>query len=78
MPRALQYQARRRYGERLVEHTYAGDRFKVVIASSYGERYDHDWPELAEIAMLRDGKLRPGARVFNLGASYRAIAMMSQ
>jgi FkbM family methyltransferase len=67
---------RRRYGERLVEHTYAGDPFKVVIASSYGERYDRDWPELAEIAMLREGRLRPGARVFDLGASYGVIAMM--
>jgi FkbM family methyltransferase len=67
---------RRRYGERLVEHTYAGDRFKVVIASPYGERYDRDWPELAEIAMLREGRLRPGARVFDLGASYGVIAMM--
>jgi FkbM family methyltransferase len=67
---------RRRYEERLVEHTYAGDRFKVVIASSYGEGYDRDWPELAEIAMLREGRLRPGARVFDLGASYGVIAMM--
>jgi FkbM family methyltransferase len=67
---------RRRYEERVVEHTYAGDRFKVVIASPYGERYDRDWPELAEIAMLRQGRLRPGARVFDLGASYGVIAMM--
>jgi FkbM family methyltransferase len=67
---------RRRYGERVVEHTYAGDRFKVVIASSYGEKYDYDWPELGEVAMLRQGGLRPGALVFDLGASYGVIAMM--
>jgi len=67
---------RRHYGERIVEHTYAGDRRKVVIASRYGERYDRDWPELSEIAMLREGRLRPGARVFDLGASYGVIAMM--
>jgi len=67
---------RRRYGERLLEHAYAGDRFKVVIASSYGEKYDYDWPELAEVAMLRQGRLGPGALVFDLGASYGVIAMM--
>jgi len=67
---------RRHYEERLVEHSYAGDRFKVVIASSYGEKYDYDWPELAEVAMLRQGRLRPGALVFDLGASYGVIAMM--
>jgi FkbM family methyltransferase len=67
---------RRRYGERVVQHTYAEDRLKVVIASSYGERYDRDWPELSEIAMLRAGRLVPGARVFDLGASYGVIAMM--
>ncbi len=67
---------RNRYKEFVVEHSYAGDRLKVVIGSPYGERYDYDWSELAEVAMLREGRLRPGALVFDLGASYGVIAMM--
>lgn len=67
---------RRRYRTRLVEHTYAGNRFKVTIGSPYGERYDRDWPRLGEIALLGEGRLRPGALVFDLGASYGVIAMM--
>jgi len=67
---------RRRYEEFVVRHSYAGDRFEVVIGSPYGERYDCDWPELGEIATLEQGRLRPGALVFDLGASYGVIAMM--
>jgi FkbM family methyltransferase len=66
----------RRYPRRVVEHSYAGVRHKVLIASEYGERYDHDYPELQEIAWLKRGRLRPGSRVFDLGASYGVMAMM--
>jgi FkbM family methyltransferase len=68
--------ARRRYPRRIVAHSYGGVRHRVLIASEYGERYDADWPELEEIAWLRRGRLQPGARVFDLGASYGVIAMM--
>lgn len=67
---------RRRYPKRIVEHTFAGVRHQVLIASSYGERYDADYPQLAEIAWLAQGRLRPGATVLNLGASYGVVAMM--
>jgi FkbM family methyltransferase len=67
---------RRRYPRRIVERTYGGRPYKVLIASDYGERYDRDWPELPEIAWLREGRLRAGARVFDLGASYGVVAMM--
>jgi FkbM family methyltransferase len=67
---------RRRYPRRVVEHNYAGVRHRVLIASDYGERYAQDWPELTEIAWLRERRLRPGARVFDLGASYGVVAMM--
>jgi FkbM family methyltransferase len=66
----------RRYPRRVVEHSYAGVRHKVLIASEYGERYDQDYPELQEIAWLKRGRLRPGSRVFDLGASYGVMAMM--
>jgi FkbM family methyltransferase len=67
---------RRRYPRRVVEHRYGDRSYKVLIASDYGERYDQDWPALPEITWLREGRLRPGARVFDLGASYGIVAMM--
>jgi FkbM family methyltransferase len=67
---------RRRYPQRTVEHSYAGRRLRVTIGSAYAERYDRDWPALAEIDMLREGRLRGGALVFDLGASAGVIAMM--
>jgi FkbM family methyltransferase len=68
--------ARDRYPQREVEHRYAGTPLKVVVGSRYSERYDRDWPQLREIEMLREGRLVPGATVFDLGASCGVIAMM--
>src|SRR5204862_1188820 len=68
--------AHRRYPRRVVERSYAGVRHKLIIASEYGEQYDNDWPELQEIAWLRQRRLRPRARVFDLGASYGMVALM--
>ena len=65
-----------RFDSRVVRHSYGGDELQVRIVSRYGDRYDRDWPELAEIAFLRGAGLRPGARVFNLGANHGVIAMM--
>jgi FkbM family methyltransferase len=49
----------------------------VQIRSGYGDLYDRDWAEPAELAVLRErGGLRPGARVFNLGANHGVIALM--
>jgi FkbM family methyltransferase len=67
---------RARYPERIVRHRYGDRELEVIIGSQYGERYDHDWSELAEIAALKEGRLAPGALVFDLGASYGVIAMM--
>ena len=66
-----------RFRSRVVRHSYAGDELQVRIVSRYGERYDRDWPELGEIAFLKsEGRLGPGATVFNLGANHGVIAMM--
>jgi FkbM family methyltransferase len=67
---------RRRYPARIVEHEYAGVRRRVLIAAPYDERYDYDWPELQEMAWLKRHGLRPGARVFDLGASSGVVAMI--
>ena len=46
---------RARFHERIVCHRYGDRDLQVVIASQYGQRYDHDWSELAEIAALKQG-----------------------
>jgi FkbM family methyltransferase len=64
------------YPRRVVEHRYAGATFRVVIGTPYGERYDADWADLPELAVLRGSRLQPGARVLNLGANHGVIALM--
>jgi FkbM family methyltransferase len=75
--RTLSQRVRRaRFGARVVEHDYGGHRLRVEIRSGYGLVYDQDWPELAEIALLKRHRLGPGATVFNLGANHGVIALM--
>jgi FkbM family methyltransferase len=75
--RTLSQRVRRaRFKPRLVEHDYAGRRLRVEIHSGYGLVYDQDWPELAELELLKRHRLVPGARVFNLGANHGVIALM--
>jgi FkbM family methyltransferase len=65
------------YSNRTVSRTYGGFPLKVLLADGMGEGwYDHDWPELPEIALLKRGRLKPGARVFDLGAHQCVVAMM--
>ena len=65
------------YSNRTVSHTYGGFPLQVLLADGLGEGwYDHDWPELPEIALLKRGRLKPGARVFDLGAHQCIVAMM--
>ena len=69
-------QERRRFSPCVVSHNYGGHPLRIAIGSPYGERYDRDWSELAEVAFLRRHRLRPGARVFNLGANHGVVALM--
>jgi FkbM family methyltransferase len=65
-----------RFADRVVRHRYGGRELSVEIGSEYGLRYDADWEQLPEIAALREHALRPGARVFDLGANHGVVAMM--
>jgi FkbM family methyltransferase len=67
---------RRLYPRRVVQHRFGPHELRVLIGSPYAERYDFDWPDIAELELLRRGALRPGTRVFDLGASCGVIAMM--
>jgi FkbM family methyltransferase len=65
------------YPRRIVEHLYAGQRWKVLIADPDGaDWYDKDWPALEEIEFLAAHRLKPPARVFNLGSHQGVVAMM--
>jgi len=65
------------YTPRVVEHTYGDGPLRVHLGDPLGEGwYDHDWAQLPEISALRGRTLRPGARVFDIGAHQGVVAMM--
>ncbi len=65
------------YKRRRVRHNYGGNEFEIELADPMGAGwYDRDWPELAEIALLKQHGLRPGARVFDIGAHQCVVALM--
>jgi FkbM family methyltransferase len=62
---------------RQVTHRYGDAELTVALTDPLAEGwYDHDWPELGELALLQQGKLRPGAIVFDLGAHQGIVALM--
>jgi len=67
------------FKKRVVEHAYLGYPLKISIQDHIGaEWYDVLWGEgsMAEIAFLQKGQLKPGARVFDLGAHQGVVAMI--
>lgn len=65
------------YAPRVVEHSYAGHRFRLSLQDPLAEGwYDHDWGPQPEIELLGRGRLRPGARVFDLGAHQGVVALI--
>jgi FkbM family methyltransferase len=65
------------YQPRRVRHNYGGYALELELIDPMGAGwYDHDWAELAEIALLKQHGLRPGARVFDIGAHQCVVAMM--
>ena len=65
------------YRRRRVQHNYGGFPLELELVDPMGAGwYDHDWPELREIALLKQYGLRPGARVFDIGAHQAVVALM--
>jgi FkbM family methyltransferase len=65
------------YRERKVTHVYGGFPLSIWLTDPLAQGwYDADWPELPEIALLKTGRLKQGARVFDLGAHQCVVAMM--
>lgn len=64
------------YRNHVVEHKYGGIHLKVELHDPDAAGwYDHDWDPLTELEFLRKHGLRPGARVFDLGAHQGVVAM---
>lgn len=67
----------RDYPRRVVEHRYGGVALKVELADPLAAGwYDHDWPVLPELVVLGRHRLRPGARVFDVGAHQGVVGLM--
>ena len=67
----------RNYPRRVVSHVYAGTPLRVELADGLGEGwYDHDWGPLPELDVLASSRLKPGARVFDLGAHQGVVGMI--
>lgn len=65
------------YDSRTVTHHYAGEELRISLQDPLAEGwYDHDWERQPEIEMLRRGRLRSGARVFDLGAHQGVVALL--
>jgi len=65
------------YKRRRVRHCYGGYELDVELVDPMSEGwYDHDYPELSEITLLKGHGLRPGATVFDIGAHQCVVAMM--
>ena len=67
----------RTFDRRDVRHSYCGVDLTVRLTDPIAEAwYDQDWQRLPEIDLLRRGRLRPGARVLNLGAHQAVVALL--
>ena len=69
---------RARFRPYVATHRYGRRELSVHIADEMGRSwYDHDWTTPAEIELLAArGRLRVGARVFDVGAHQGVVAMM--
>jgi FkbM family methyltransferase len=67
-----------RFRSYVARHRYGGHELSVHIDDEMARGwYDHDWPMMAEIALLAErGRLREGARVFDIGAHQGVVAMI--
>jgi FkbM family methyltransferase len=66
-----------RYRRRVVRHRYGARELSIELTDPLAEGwYDGDWPWLPEIEVLRRHRLKPGARVFDLGAHQGIVAFM--
>jgi FkbM family methyltransferase len=62
---------------RIVTHRYGGIPLTLRISDPIAKTwYDQEWNELPEVTFLKNRKLRPGAKVFELGAHQAQMALL--
>lgn len=60
-----------------VMRNIAGHKLSIMIADPLGQGwYDKDWPKLPEVEFLKQHTLKPGARIFDLGAHQGIVAQV--
>jgi FkbM family methyltransferase len=60
-----------------VQHCYGSISLQIHLADALAKGwYDRDWETTCEIDLLRQGSLKAGARVFDLGAHQCVIALL--
>jgi FkbM family methyltransferase len=65
------------FARRVVEHRYGDVTLKVELADGLAAGwYDRDWDPLPELEVLGRHRLRPGARVFDVGAHQGVVGLM--
>ncbi|MBM3908739.1 MAG: FkbM family methyltransferase [Gemmatimonadetes bacterium] len=67
-----------RFSDYDARHRYAGQELVVHIADPLARAwYDHDWDSGTELTLLqRRGRLRAGARVYDIGAHQGVVALI--
>lgn len=67
----------RGYRTRTISHNYGGFGLTLHLHDPLAEGwYDRDWQMPAELGALARGRLRPGARVFDVGAHQGVVALV--
>jgi FkbM family methyltransferase len=62
----------------MATHNYAGFDLTIHVTDRVGKLwYDNDWKELGEYTVLKTSKLKPGAKVFDLGAHQGIVALIT-
>lgn len=65
------------FRKRTVTHSYGGKSLQVYLSDPNSvDWYDHDYPPLPEIEILRRSGFAPNTRIFDIGAHQCVMAMM--
>lgn len=66
------------FRKKVIQHIYCGHPLRLLIGDAMAQGwYDHNWDNvMLEIEELKKRKLKPGARVFDIGAHQGVVALI--